>query len=71
MFKREKENDISLKTEGNEKKKGAFWTYLNEIKNKEKYDETARNLAEKFIENFNSFTDNEEGENLIEAGPKL
>lgn len=38
---------------------------------KEKYDETARSLAQKFITNFESFTDNEEGKRLVDAGPKL
>ncbi len=38
---------------------------------KEKYDETAKKLAKKFIENFKSFTDNEEGKRLVAAGPQL
>jgi phosphoenolpyruvate carboxykinase (ATP) len=39
--------------------------------NPEAWDEAAKNLAEKFISNFESFTDNEEGKKLVEAGPKL
>ncbi len=35
------------------------------------WDEAALSLAEKFIYNFESFTDNEEGKRLVEAGPKL
>jgi len=38
---------------------------------KDKYDESAKNLAMKFIENFKSFTDNEEGKKLEAAGPKI
>jgi phosphoenolpyruvate carboxykinase (ATP) len=38
---------------------------------KEKYDESARNLAIKFIDNFRNFTDNEEGKRLEAAGPKV
>jgi len=39
--------------------------------NKDKYDESAKSLAQKFINNFNNFTDNEEGKRLEAAGPKL
>jgi len=35
------------------------------------WDASARNLAEKFIKNFESFTDNEEGKRLVAAGPQL
>jgi phosphoenolpyruvate carboxykinase (ATP) len=31
----------------------------------------AMGLAKKFIENFQQYTDNEEGKNLVNAGPKL
>ncbi|MBU0487869.1 MAG: phosphoenolpyruvate carboxykinase (ATP) [Bacteroidetes bacterium] len=34
------------------------------------YVKQAQTLAEKFIENFQSFTDNEEGKRLVAAGPK-
>ena len=34
------------------------------------YEKQAQTLAEKFIENFENFTDNEEGKRLIAAGPK-
>jgi phosphoenolpyruvate carboxykinase (ATP) len=37
----------------------------------EAWDEAAKNLAKKFIANFNSFTDNEEGKRLIAAGPQI
>lgn len=36
-----------------------------------KWDETAMLLAKKFIENFENFTDNEEGKRLVSAGPQL
>lgn len=35
------------------------------------WDKAARNLAEKFIKNFESFTDNDEGKRLVAAGPQL
>ncbi len=35
------------------------------------WDVSAKNLAEKFIKNFENFTDNEEGKRLIAAGPIL
>lgn len=35
------------------------------------WDTQARNLGEKFINNFENFTDNEEGQRLRAAGPKL
>jgi phosphoenolpyruvate carboxykinase (ATP) len=37
----------------------------------EEWDKAARNLAGKFIKNFESFTDNEEGKRLVAAGPQL
>ncbi len=56
--------------------------YLNDIDSKifnprnlwnypEDWDEAAKNLAKKFIDNFIHFTDNEEGKRLIAAGPQL
>jgi phosphoenolpyruvate carboxykinase (ATP) len=39
--------------------------------NPEEYDKQAQMLAEKFIANFQNFTDNEEGQRLINAGPKI
>ncbi len=39
--------------------------------NPDEYDKQARMLAEKFIQNFKTFTDNEEGRKLVEFGPKL
>ena len=35
------------------------------------WEEKAKNLAGKFINNFVQYTDNEEGKNLVQAGPKL
>lgn len=35
------------------------------------WDAQARKLAEKFIKNFENFTDNEHGQSLVAAGPKL
>jgi len=35
------------------------------------WDEQAKNLAQKFIDNFENFTDNEYGKKLVSAGPKL
>ncbi len=43
----------------------------NAWNNSEEWDAAAHNLAEKFINNFKAFTDNEEGKRLVEAGPKL
>src|ERR1035437_1379819 len=37
----------------------------------EKWDTAALNLAKKFIDNFNNFTDTDEGKRLIAAGPKV
>ncbi len=35
------------------------------------WDTAAKNLGEKFIKNFASFTDNDEGKRLVTAGPKI
>ena len=35
------------------------------------WDKKAKDLAQRFIDNFQQFTDNEEGQRLVEAGPKL
>ena len=35
------------------------------------WDEKAKDLAGRFIKNFQKFTGNEEGKNLVAAGPKL
>jgi phosphoenolpyruvate carboxykinase (ATP) len=43
----------------------------NSWKSHEEWDEAARNLAGKFIENFKAFTDNEEGKRLMAAGPQV
>ncbi len=40
-------------------------------KDSNEYDKQAKMLAEKFIENFNNFTDIEEAKKLIYAGPKI
>ena len=37
----------------------------------EDWDEAAKSLAKKFIDNFKAFTDNEEGKRLVEAGPHI
>ena len=39
--------------------------------NPDEWDKAARSLADKFISNFEMFTDNEEGRQLVAAGPKL
>lgn len=39
--------------------------------NPTEWDEAAKSLAQKFIDNFESFTDNEEGKRLVAAGPQL
>ncbi|MDR0763309.1 MAG: phosphoenolpyruvate carboxykinase (ATP) [Bacteroidales bacterium] len=39
--------------------------------NPSEWDAAARNLAQKFIDNFINFTDNEQGKALVEFGPKL
>ncbi|MBP7497725.1 MAG: phosphoenolpyruvate carboxykinase (ATP) [Bacteroidales bacterium] len=38
---------------------------------KEDWDRAAINLAQKFINNFNNYTDNDEGKRLVNAGPKI
>lgn len=40
-------------------------------KDKDAYDKQARTLAQKFIDNFVTYTDTEEGKRLVQAGPKL
>lgn len=42
-----------------------LWTEANQ------WDKAATSLGEKFINNFTSFTDNEEGARLVNAGPKI
>ncbi len=37
----------------------------------EDWDIAAKSLAEKFINNFNNFTDNDEGKRIVVAGPKI
>lgn len=37
----------------------------------DEWEQKARRLAHLFIENFESFTDNDEGKSLVEAGPRL
>ena len=37
---------------------------------KEDWDTAAKSLAEKFIKNFDNFTDNDEGKRLVSAGPR-
>ncbi|HNQ59800.1 MAG TPA: phosphoenolpyruvate carboxykinase (ATP) [Bacteroidales bacterium] len=39
--------------------------------NPEAWDKAARQLAQKFIDNFKNFTDEEEGQRLVSAGPQL
>jgi len=39
--------------------------------NPKDWDKAATKLAEKFIENFKEFTDNEEGRMLVKAGPQI
>jgi phosphoenolpyruvate carboxykinase (ATP) len=39
--------------------------------NPEEWDKSAKSLAQKFINNFEAFTDNEEGKRLVKAGPQL
>ena len=43
----------------------------NSWQNPEEWDKAAISLAEKFIKNFDSFTDNEEGKRLVAAGPQI
>ncbi|NLA21721.1 MAG: phosphoenolpyruvate carboxykinase (ATP), partial [Candidatus Marinimicrobia bacterium] len=35
------------------------------------WDDAARQLAQRFIDNFKNFTDEELGKNLVSAGPRL
>jgi phosphoenolpyruvate carboxykinase (ATP) len=42
----------------------------NTYKNPEEFDAKAKDLARRFIENFEKYTDNEEGKRLVAAGPK-
>jgi phosphoenolpyruvate carboxykinase (ATP) len=35
------------------------------------WEEKAKDLAGRFIKNFEKYTDNEEGKNLVNAGPQL
>ena len=43
----------------------------NTYSDKEEWNKRAKNLANKFIHNFDKYTDNEEGKALIKAGPQL
>ncbi len=43
----------------------------NTWKNPEDWDKGAIELAKKFIQNFENFTDNDEGRRLVDAGPKI
>jgi len=43
----------------------------NSWEDKDAYDQTAKNLAEMFIKNFELFTDTEIGKSLVSAGPQL
>ena len=43
----------------------------NAWQNPEDWDKSAKDLAQRFIDNFVAFTDNEEGKRLIGAGPKI
>jgi phosphoenolpyruvate carboxykinase (ATP) len=47
-----------------------FLNPRNAWKSAEEWDKAALELAEKFINNFESFTDNEEGKRLVAAGPQ-
>ncbi|MCP4551857.1 MAG: phosphoenolpyruvate carboxykinase (ATP), partial [Bacteroidetes bacterium] len=54
--------------------KGVKSTVLNprnSWNNPADWDKSAMSLAKKFIKNFESFTDNEEGKQLVNAGPKI
>ncbi len=48
-----------------------IWNPRKAWANPEEWDKAAISLAEKFIDNFKSFTDNEEGLRLVSAGPQL
>ncbi|MCD4723568.1 MAG: phosphoenolpyruvate carboxykinase (ATP) [Bacteroidales bacterium] len=43
----------------------------NAWQNPEDWDKSAKSLAQRFIDNFVAFTDNEEGKRLVGAGPKI
>ncbi len=43
----------------------------NSWENSEDWDKSAKGLGKRFIDNFVSFTDNEEGKRLVAAGPKI
>lgn len=43
----------------------------NTYENPEEYDKREKDLAERFINNFQKYTDNEEGKALVAAGPQL
>lgn len=43
----------------------------NSWENPEEWDEAAKKLSKKFIDNFVAFTDNEEGKRLVAAGPVI
>jgi phosphoenolpyruvate carboxykinase (ATP) len=43
----------------------------NAWQNPEDWDRSAKNLAQRFIDNFVAFTDNEEGKRLVAAGPQI
>jgi phosphoenolpyruvate carboxykinase (ATP) len=43
----------------------------NNWENPEDWDKSAKDLAQKFINNFKAFTDNEEGRRLVAAGPVI
>jgi len=43
----------------------------NSWENPEDWDKSAKGLGKRFIDNFVSFTDNEEGKRLVDAGPKI
>ncbi len=59
--------EIPLKIDGVDSK---ILNPRNTWKYKSAYDKQADMLAEKFIENFNTFTDTEEGQRLVTAGPQ-
>jgi len=48
-----------------------FLNPRNSWKSPEEWDQSALELADKFIKNFESFTDNEEGKRLVAAGPQI
>ncbi|OQX80489.1 MAG: phosphoenolpyruvate carboxykinase (ATP) [Bacteroidetes bacterium 4484_249] len=43
----------------------------NSWSNPEDWDKAAKDLGKRFVDNFVSFTDNEEGKRLVDAGPKI